>query len=137
MFDTTSGYFSCNPLGLWRLTFPRFTDLALNSDEGKAKLDELRERNGADKDGTPIIKRLSEIDELDVGPSRFYRIAVWNAKTDNSAKDPQMTLIANDGNLLPKPFALESVQIGVAERVDVVIDFSKAKIGDELYLVIL
>jgi hypothetical protein len=65
VFDTSTGYLSRNPLGLWRLTFPRFTTKALSTAAGKAKLDELRKRNGADLDGTPIIRRLSEIDELE------------------------------------------------------------------------
>jgi hypothetical protein len=65
IFDTSSGYLTANPLGLWRLTFPRYTEKALNTGEGQHKLGELRERNGTDLDGTPIIKRLSEILELE------------------------------------------------------------------------
>src|SRR5262249_32651651 len=33
-------------------------------------------------------------------------------------------VIANDGNLLPAPVQVTSVRIGVAERVDIIIDFS-------------
>lgn len=65
VFDTSSGYRTANPLGLWRLTFPRYTDAALFTPEGQAKLDEIRARNGSDLDGTPIIRRLSEINELE------------------------------------------------------------------------
>ncbi|MFT4540873.1 MAG: hypothetical protein ACI841_001077 [Planctomycetota bacterium] len=65
VFDTSSGYFHTNPLGLWRLTFPHYTDAALNTVDGMTKLDALRERNGEDKDGTPLLKRLSEINELE------------------------------------------------------------------------
>lgn len=65
VFDTSSGYLHRNPLGLWRLTFPRYTDKALNTQGGQAKLTELRKRNGIDLDGTPIIKRLSECNELE------------------------------------------------------------------------
>ncbi len=65
MFDTSSGYLTVNPLGLWRITFPAYTDAALNTPEGQAKLAELESRNGLDLDGTPIIKRLSEINELE------------------------------------------------------------------------
>ena len=65
VFDTSSGYLTENPLGLWRVTFPRYTDAALNTPEGQAKMAELIERNGVDKDGTAIIKRLSEINELE------------------------------------------------------------------------
>lgn len=65
VFDTSSGYSTDNPLGLWRITFPRYTDAALLTTEGQAKLEELRQRNGTDLDGTPVIKRLSEIQELE------------------------------------------------------------------------
>ncbi|RPJ81603.1 MAG: copper oxidase, partial [Acidobacteria bacterium] len=44
--------------------------------------------------------------------------------------------IANDGNLLPSPVALTALdEQGTAERYDIVIDFSKYKIGDKLHLV--
>ena len=65
VFDSSSGYLTANPLGLWRITFPRYTEAALETPEGQAKLEELRERNGTDLDGTPVIKRLSEINELE------------------------------------------------------------------------
>lgn len=65
VFDTSSGYFHTNPLGLWRLTFPHYTDDALNTPDGQDKLDELRARNGEDNDGNPLLKRLSEINELE------------------------------------------------------------------------
>jgi hypothetical protein len=64
MFDTSSGYLTDNPLGLWRVTFPRYTDKALFP-KWDPKLEELALRNGLDLDGTPIIKRLSEIFELE------------------------------------------------------------------------
>ena len=65
VFDTSSGYLGRNPLGLWRITFPRFTNTALNTAAGQAALDVLRNRNGVDLDGTPVIKRLSEINDLE------------------------------------------------------------------------
>ena len=64
MFDTSSGYLTDNPLGLWRVTFPRYTDDALFPN-WHPHLEELALRNGLDLDGTPIIKRLSEINELE------------------------------------------------------------------------
>ena len=64
IFDSSGGYFSNNPLGLWRLTFVSFTDDAFNTTSGRRMLRRLRKRNGADLDGTPIIKTLSEIESL-------------------------------------------------------------------------
>jgi hypothetical protein len=66
VFDTTMGYLTNNPLGLWRITFVSYTAEALNTRRGKAALAELGQRNGWDLDGTPVIKRLSEINELQV-----------------------------------------------------------------------
>src|SRR5919201_2813684 len=44
--------------------------------------------------------------------------------------------IANDGNLLPHPVTLTELdEIGIAERYDVVIDFSRYSKGDKLYFV--
>ena len=42
--------------------------------------------------------------------------------------------IANDGNLLPSPLQVNGVVISVAERMDIVIDFSQFKPGTTLYL---
>ncbi len=63
---------------------------------------------------------------LNAGPSRFYRLAL-------STKDP-FWYIANDGNLLTKRLKLKDTRITVAERVDIVVDFSKYDVGEELYL---
>ncbi len=65
MFDTSSGYLSANPLGLWRITFVSWTDAGKNSPEGIAKQDELKILNGTDLDGTAVIRRLAEINELE------------------------------------------------------------------------
>src|SRR5262249_33499677 len=47
-----------------------------------------------------------------------------------------VTQIANDGNLLPRPVTLfETDEMGIAERYDIVIDFSNYQIGDKLHLV--
>jgi FtsP/CotA-like multicopper oxidase with cupredoxin domain len=64
--------------------------------------------------------------------ARFYKIALANA----SGVAQPMIQIANDGNLLPHPVTLTELdEIGIAERYDVVIDFSQYAIGDKLHLV--
>src|SRR5439155_106099 len=40
----------------------------------------------------------------------------------------------NDGNLLPQPLPRTSFRLGVAERVDVIIDFTNLRIGDRIFL---
>jgi FtsP/CotA-like multicopper oxidase with cupredoxin domain len=68
---------------------------------------------------------------LNSGPSRFYDFYLVNAR--NAVQ--RFTYIANDGNLLPEAlFNQTHVRLGVAERADIVVDFSRYPIGTELYL---
>lgn len=69
---------------------------------------------------------------LDIGPSRTYEFFLQKA----NGVSQTFTYIGNDGNLLPAPLRNHvSVRIAVAERADIVIDFSQYPIGTELYLV--
>ena len=68
---------------------------------------------------------------LDTGPSRFYQFFLTDLQNP-SAVNP-FWVIANDGNLLPNPVQVSSVRIGVAERVDVIIDF-RPFAGRTIYL---
>jgi FtsP/CotA-like multicopper oxidase with cupredoxin domain len=68
---------------------------------------------------------------LDTGPSRFYEFFLTDLN-NLSATNPYY-LISTDGNLLPNPVQVQSVRIGPAERVDVIIDFSKFA-GKTIYL---
>ena len=60
---------------------------------------------------------------LDTGPSRFFEFFLTDL--NNPGATNPFFVIGNDGNLLPNPVQVTSVRIGVAERVDVIIDFSK------------
>ncbi|MDH4611735.1 bilirubin oxidase [Pseudomonas sp. BN102] len=69
---------------------------------------------------------------LNAGPSRFYAFYLQSAGGQNQ----RFTFIANDGNLLPAPLLNQTnFQLGMAERADIVVDFSKYPIGTVLYLV--
>ena len=60
--------------------------------------------------------------------SRFFQIQL----SDNSP----MIQIANDGNLLPSPVTLTRLdQQGIAERYDIVIDFSRYAVGSKVWMV--
>ncbi|MCC6320700.1 MAG: hypothetical protein IT438_04595 [Phycisphaerales bacterium] len=63
--DLRNGYFGNDPLGLWQVNDVRYTPAALNTENGRRTLAELAARNGADIDGTPIIKTISEIEDLE------------------------------------------------------------------------
>ncbi|MCY1274322.1 Spore coat protein A [compost metagenome] len=69
---------------------------------------------------------------LNGGPSRFYAFYLQSA----AGKNQPFTFIASDGNLLPAPLLNQTnFQLGMAERADIVVDFSKYPIGTTLYLV--
>src|SRR2546425_4751375 len=70
---------------------------------------------------------------LDTGPSRFFEYFLTGAVGTSSPTTNPFFVIGNDGNLLPNPVQVNSVRIGVAERVDVIIDFSKFA-GQTVYL---
>jgi len=60
--------------------------------------------------------------------ARFYKLSLSDGKP--------MTIIGNDGNLLPAPVVVTKTDhIGVAERLDIVIDFTQWNVNDKVYLV--
>jgi FtsP/CotA-like multicopper oxidase with cupredoxin domain len=68
---------------------------------------------------------------LDAGPSRFYQFFLTD--TSNLNQRIKFHQISTDGNLLERPVEVESVRISVAERADVIVDFSKYA-GKTLYI---
>jgi FtsP/CotA-like multicopper oxidase with cupredoxin domain len=68
---------------------------------------------------------------LDTGPSRFYEYYLTDLNHLSATNN--FWVIANDGNLLPAPVQVQSVRIGPAERVDIIIDFSQFA-GKTIYL---
>jgi len=69
---------------------------------------------------------------LNAAVARFFKVALANA----SGVPQPIIQIGNDGNLLPSPVTLfELDEQGIAERYDIVIDFSNYAIGDKLHLV--
>jgi len=64
MLDMRNGYFSNNPLGLWTHVWVSYTSRAFNTTEGRKTLSDLANKNGLALDGTPIIKTLSELENL-------------------------------------------------------------------------
>jgi len=60
------------------------------------------------------------------GPSRVYELFLGNGQS--------FIQLSGDGNLLPRPLFRRSMRLQVAERVDVIVDFSKARIGEKIYL---
>lgn len=63
---------------------------------------------------------------LNGGPSRFYELGLRS--------DQSFTVISNDGNLLPKPVTAETIKLSVAQRFDVIVDFSQYQPGASIVL---
>ncbi len=78
-----------------------------------------------------VASRKYRLRLLNAGPTRFYQFHLVTA--DN--QEQGFKYIANDGNLLPKSLNRKRVRLGMAERADIVVDFSRYPIGTELYLV--
>ncbi|MBZ5727807.1 MAG: multicopper oxidase domain-containing protein [Acidobacteriia bacterium] len=65
---------------------------------------------------------------LNASVSRFFKLAL----SDGSP----MIQIANDGNLFPRPVTLTQLdEQGIAERYDIVIDFSRYSVGAKVWMV--
>jgi len=64
---------------------------------------------------------------LNGGPSRFYQIFLSSGLP--------LVLVTSDGNFLPEPVETESVYVSVAQRYDVIIDFSRYRVGERVRLI--
>ena len=67
------------------------------------------------------------------GPSRFYELYLRPDPPEK--KDIPFVVITGDGNFQPSPLVAHSIYLGVAQRVDVIIDFSTFEVGAHVYLV--
>jgi FtsP/CotA-like multicopper oxidase with cupredoxin domain len=85
--------------------------------------------NGAIQPFLNVDKRRYRLRLYNPGPSRWYEFALY----DGTNFLP-FWQISTDGNLLPQAVQVNSVRLSVAERVDVIVDFSKIA-ASRLYLV--
>jgi FtsP/CotA-like multicopper oxidase with cupredoxin domain len=79
--------------------------------------------NGKNQPFFEVQRRRYRFRWLDGGPSRFYEFFLTNP--DNLSQSIPFWVIAPDGNLLGRPVETTSARIGVAERVEVIVDFAK------------
>ncbi|MDP9190115.1 MAG: multicopper oxidase domain-containing protein [Acidobacteriota bacterium] len=92
--------------------------LAFNKFDFDGFLGDRMTVNGVDRPYFEVEARKYRFRILNAAVARFFKIAL----SDGSP----MILLANDGNLLPAPIVLTELdQMGVAERWDIVIDFSR------------
>jgi hypothetical protein len=121
ILEMRNGYFSNNPLGLWIHVWVHYTDRAFNTAAGRAALNDLARRNGLALDGTPIIKKVGEIDKLfSMGlvvkltkplndPLRYAVCPVIKDPTDGGIAPDQFLAITRKPNGTPvEPFFLNN-----------------------------
>lgn len=68
---------------------------------------------------------------LNASNARHFRLALQPAPFDS----PHFIQIGSDGGLLSRPASLSFIDIAPAERFDVIVDFSKYRVGSEITLV--
>jgi FtsP/CotA-like multicopper oxidase with cupredoxin domain len=79
-----------------------------------------------------VLPRKYRFRILNACMSRFLKLAL----ADSSGNAVPFTFICNDGNLVVNPILLTVLdQQGIAERYDIVVDFSRFRIGDTVRLV--
>src|ERR1700738_870443 len=79
-----------------------------------------------------VLPRKYRFRILSAGMSRFIQLQI----ADSNGNAVPFLQIAHDGNLFVNPIPLTSLdQQGTAERYDIIVDFSRYRIGDRLTLV--
>ena len=93
--------------------------------------------NGAYGAYLQVLPRRYRFRILNASMSRFIKLGLLVDRAMRYARGTPVPFhfIANDGNLVVKPLLLTMLdEQGVAERYDIVIDFSKFAAGDSIYL---
>lgn len=71
---------------------------------------------------------------LNGGPSRLYNLSI--RKGQNGASEAvKFYVLTNDGNMLEAPLEMTEFPLWVANRVDIIVDFSQFAPGEHLYLI--
>lgn len=118
-----------------------FTDRVFDADTGLLAFDLFNDDgilgdkflvNGRIQPFFQVKRRRYRFRWLDGGPSRFYQFHLTNPAS--LSQQIPFWQISNDGNLLPKPVQVTSTRLSVAERADVIIDFSQFAPGTTVYL---
>ena len=95
-------------------------------------LGDLTHVNFAFKPFFEVLPRKYRFRILNACMSRFFKFAI----ADDRGRLVPFQFIANDGNLVVNPIQLQELdQQGVAERFDIVVDFSSFPQGERLWLV--
>ena len=137
-YDSNEGAF-CLPAGVGKYDIPLvFQDKRFDSG-GYLYFDQLDPEgmvgdkfcvNGKIQPFFSVERRKYRFRMLNGSSLRFYEFYLVH-----NGADQEFHQIGNDGNLLPWPVKTTKLRLGVAERGDLVVDFSKYPIGSKLYIV--
>jgi FtsP/CotA-like multicopper oxidase with cupredoxin domain len=89
------------------------------------------------KPNLDVLPRKYRFRTLSAGMSRWVKLAISDSLDPGTANAVPITSIANDGNIHPV-YVRDIPELdfqGTAERYDFVLDFSKYKVGQKLYIV--
>jgi len=79
--------------------------------------------NGSIQPVLRVHPRKYRLRVLNAGPSRFYQLFLTDTNSPGTVNP--FVQISNDGNLLPAPVDVTSITLSVAERMDIIVDFSR------------
>jgi FtsP/CotA-like multicopper oxidase with cupredoxin domain len=82
-----------------------------------------------------VTRRKYRFRILNGGPSRLYTIYLQVVPVGGDPYYDDITVISTDGNLLETPQVHESISVWVAQRHDIIVDFSKYDGGDKVRLI--
>jgi len=108
-----------------KLIDPDTGKICFDTFDFKGLLGDIQLANGIIQPYFNVSKRRYRFRVLNGGPSRFYELFLTDPLSP--ATVIPFWVVANDGNLLPKPKQVTSFRISVAERYDIIIDFNQVK----------
>lgn len=118
------------PLILADKQFDQDSQLAFNQFSVDGWLGDKLTANGKIQPYMDVKRRKYRFRVLNGGPSRFYNLLLRKGGVNQP-----FDLISKSGNLLARTIrGATSLELWVAERSDIVIDFSRFKKGDKVYL---
>lgn len=85
--------------------------------------------NNTVKPFVDVDTRIYRFRILNASNSRTYRLAL-----QKGSEIIPFNIIGNDGGLLDKPYEAEEVFLGIAERIEILVDFRGHQPGDEIFM---
>jgi spore coat protein A, manganese oxidase len=112
--------------------------LLLNTDSSETTAGEFTLINGVISPHFEVGNRKYRFRILNASAIQHYQLALSQEASTLTANEP-LTVIASDGGLLSAPVVLKNTSthplpVGIAERYEVVIDFSRYPVGSSIFL---